>query len=179
MVPFGATAALGFGLCRAAQTRRRPSGPLAADGLYVSPRWLALVFGIAFVVAGVAGFLPVLTEAMPVDAPHLHVDAAYGLLIGLYPVNAIHSVFHFVAGLLGLAAFARPAWALTYIRGFAITLAGLTLMGLLPGLDTFFGLAPLFSHDVWLHGIEALAAAYVGWVMVKPATADVTLRRPA
>ena len=47
-------------------------------------------------------------------------------------------------------------------------LAGLTLMGLLPGLDTLFGLAPLFGHDVWLHGVEALAAGYVGWVMVAP-----------
>jgi hypothetical protein len=38
-------------------------------------------------------------------------------------------------------------------------------MGLIPGPDILFGLAPLFSHDVWLHGVEALAAGYVGFVM--------------
>jgi hypothetical protein len=168
VVPFGLVAALGFALCRAAQQRSRPSGQLAADGLYIRPHWLALVFGIAFVTAGLAGFLPVFTHPMPTEAPHLHVEAAYGLLIGLYPVNLIHSLFHLAVGLLGLAAFVRPSYALSYIRGFAIVLAGLTVMGLLPGLDTFFGLAPLFSHDVWLHGIEAVAAGYVGWVMVAP-----------
>jgi hypothetical protein len=168
VVPFGLVVALGFGLCRAAQQRKRPSGPLAADGLFIPPRWLALVFGIAFVIAGVAAFLPVFTHPMPADAPHLHVDAAYGLLIGLYPVNLIHSLFHLAVGLLGIAAFVRPFFALSYIRGFAIVLAGLTLMGLLPGLDTLFGLAPLFSHDIWLHGIEALAAGYVGWIMGAP-----------
>lgn len=168
VVPFGLIAALGFGLCRAAQGRRRPSGPIAADGLYIPPRWLALVLGIAFVAAGLAGLLPVFTHPMPADSPHLHIDGAYGLLIGLYPVNLVHSLFHLMVGLLGLAAFARPTFALRYIRGFAIVLAGLTLMGLFPGLDTLFGLAPLFGHDVWLHGIEALAAAYVGWIMVAP-----------
>lgn len=168
VVPFGLIAALGFGLCRAARQRRRPPGALAADGLHVPPRWLALVFGVAFIAAGIAGFLPVFTQPIPADAPHLHVDEAYGLLIGLYPVNLVHSLFHLGVGMLGIAAFVRPTWALTYIRGFAIALAGLTVMGLLPGLDTVFGLAPLFGHDVWLHGIEALAAAYVGWVMAVP-----------
>jgi hypothetical protein len=156
----------GVALCRSGRRRHGPDRALAADGLRIAPRWLALVFGIAFVAAGIAGFLPVFTHVMPADAPPLHIDAAYGLLIGLYPVNAVHSAFHLIVGLLGLAAFARPSWALTYIRGFAIVLAALTVMGLLPGLDTVFDLAPLFGHDVWLHGIEALAAAYVGWVMV-------------
>ena len=142
--------------------------PLPPTASIIPPRWLALVFGIAFVTAGLAGFLPVFTHPMPGDAPHLHVEAAYGLLIGLYPVNLIHSLFHLAVGLLGIAAFVRPSFALIYIRGFAIVLAALTVMGLLPGLDTLFGLAPLFSHDVWLHGIEALAAGYVGWVMVAP-----------
>jgi hypothetical protein len=168
VVPFGLVVALGFGLCRMARQRRRPVGPLAADGLHIPPRWLALVFGIAFVAAGLAGFVPVFTHPMPAEAPHLHVEAAYGLLIGLYPVNLVHSLFHLTVGLLGLAAFVRPSFALRYVRGFAIVLAGLTVMGLLPGLDTLFGLVPLFSHDVWLHGIEALAAAYVGWIMVEP-----------
>ncbi len=181
VVPFGLVAALGFGLCRAAQQhRKRPSGPLAADGLYIAPRWLALVFGIAFVTAGLAGLLPVFTHPMPADAPHLHVDAAYGLLIGLYPVNLVHSLFHLAVGLLGIAAFVRPSFALSYVRAFAVVLAALTVMGLIPGLDTAFGVAPLFSHDVWLHGIEALAAAYVGWIMTAPPrSVDSGRARPA
>jgi hypothetical protein len=44
-------------------------------------------------------------------------------------------------------------------------------MGLLPQLDVTFGLAPLFGHDVWLHGVEAVAAGYIGFVMPEAGTA--------
>jgi hypothetical protein len=43
-------------------------------------------------------------------------------------------------------------------------------MGLLPTLNVAFGLAPLFGHDVWLHGVEAVAAGYIGFV--QPQTAQ-------
>ncbi len=33
-------------------------------------------------------------------------------------------------------------------------------MGLIPVLNTSFGLIPIFGHDVWLHALFALAAAY-------------------
>ena len=36
-------------------------------------------------------------------------------------------------------------------------------MGLIPGLNTVFGLIPLHGHDVWLHLILAAAAGYFGW----------------
>jgi len=45
-----------------------------------------------------------------------------------------------------------------------VILAVLTVMGLLPGFDRAFGLAPLYGHDVWLHAVAAVAACYVGWI---------------
>ena len=46
-----------------------------------------------------------------------------------------------------------------------------TVMGLIPGLNTTFGLVPLYGHDVWLHALTAAAAAAaviaafgLGWV---------------
>ncbi len=36
-----------------------------------------------------------------------------------------------------------------------------------PGLEptrTTFGLVPIYGHDVWLHAVLALIAAYFGWV---------------
>jgi hypothetical protein len=137
----------------------------------IPPHAAALVFGVAFVAAGIAGFLPAFTHPAPPGAPPLIVPAAYGYLLGLYPVNAVHSLFHLTLGALGLAAFARPAWARTYVRGFAVVLAALAVMGLWPGLDRAFGLAPLFGHDVWLHGVEAVAAGYIGFVMPDAGTA--------
>ena len=77
----------------------------------------------------------------PAGAPPLLVPAAHGYLLGFFPVNAVHSIFHFSVGVLGLAAFIRSGWALAYVRTFAVVLAALTVMGLVPGLNSLFGLA--------------------------------------
>jgi hypothetical protein len=37
-------------------------------------------------------------------------------------------------------------------------------MGLIPNANTMFGLVPLYGHDVWLHAVLAIIAAYFGFV---------------
>lgn len=51
----------------------------------------------------------------------------------------------------------------TYCRAMAIILSLFTLMGLLPATQLRFGLMPLFGHDIWLHALEAIVAAYLGY----------------
>jgi hypothetical protein len=46
----------------------------------------------------------------------------------------------------------------------AIIYAVLAVMGIIPGLNTTFGLIPLYGHDIWLHAVIAIAAAYFGFV---------------
>ena len=36
-------------------------------------------------------------------------------------------------------------------------------MGLIQVLSTTFGLIPLYGHDVWLHALLAIVAAYFGF----------------
>jgi hypothetical protein len=52
---------------------------------------------------------------------------------------------------------------LSFARGLAIFYAALTIMGLIPVLNTTFGLIPIFSHDIWLHAVTAGVAAYFGF----------------
>ena len=126
-------------------------------------RDFARIAGIAFILIGVLGFIPGITQLPPPNAPDLAVDTGYGWLLGLFPVNLLHNLVHIALGAWGLAA--ARAWdsARLYARGTAIIYAVLAVMGLVPGLNTLFGLAPLFSHDVWLHAGTALIAAYFGW----------------
>ena len=107
--------------------------------------------------------------AMPADAPHLHVDAAYGLLIRTVPGQS-HRLPLPSRGRTPGHRRLRPPVFRAQLHSRLRHSSGRTDLDRdsSPGLDTLFGLAPLFSHDVWLHGIEALAAAYVGWVMVAP-----------
>ena len=133
--------------------------------IHMTTRYFALVVGIAFTLAGIAGFIPFFTPPPPIWAPPLTLNSNYGLLIGLFPVNAVHSVFHFCVGVYGMAAFRTYPSARQFSRFLGVTFAVLTVMGLIPTfhIHTTFGLLPLYGHDIWLHGLEAIIGLYLGY----------------
>ena len=133
------------------------------DSLIGLTRYFALIVGVAFTLAGVAGFLPFFTPHPPPEAPHLIVDTSYGWLLGLFPVNIIHNLFHFGVGVTGLLAFRSYPSALQFSRFLGVTLGLLTLLGIIPAFSTGFGLWPLYGHDIWLHGLEAIIGIYLGF----------------
>lgn len=130
----------------------------------MTTRNFALVFGIVFLLIGIAGFVPQLVQEMHPEHPALTIHANSGQLFGLFPVNVLHNIVHVLFGLWGLAAFRSVAGAKFYGRGVAVIYAVLTVAGFIPGLDTLFGLVPLFGNDIWLHAALALVAAYFGWI---------------
>jgi hypothetical protein len=136
----------------------------------MSTRTFALVFGIVFLLAGIAGFIPQLLQPAQggAIAPGMH----HMLLLGMFPVNPLHNIVHLAFGLWGLAASRSGAQALLYARGVAIIYAVLVVAGFIPSLDTLFGLVPLYGNDVWLHLALAIVAAYFGWVNRSPSTAS-------
>ena len=126
-------------------------------------RYFAIVAGIVYLLVGLLGFVPDL-KTPPTTAPPLAVDTGYGFLLGLFPVNVLHNLVHDALGIWGIAAFATLGAARFYARALAVIYAVLAVMGLIPGLDTTLGLIPIFGHDIWLHALTALIAAYFGWV---------------
>lgn len=123
----------------------------------------ALILGIAYLVAGIMGLLPVFLVPPPADAPPTQFTLLYGYLLGLFPVNLLHSVFHIVIGAWGISAWSGRSNAIRFCRDVAILYGALAVMGLFPGMNTVLGILPIHGHDVWLHGITAAAAAYFGW----------------
>jgi hypothetical protein len=105
--------------------------------------------------------------------PYLTITASSGHLFGLFPVNLLHNLVHVAFGIGGLVGYRDFPSARFYARVVAITYAVLTVMGLIPGLKTFFGLVPLYGHDIWLHAVLAIIAAYFGFV-ARPAEERVT-----
>jgi uncharacterized protein DUF4383 len=130
----------------------------------MTTRHFALIAGIAYLAAGVLGFVPPLLFAPPGDAPGLSITAFYGYLLGLFPVNLMHNLVHLAIGAWGIAAARSMTGARTYSKTLAILYGVLAVMGLIPGMGTLFGLAPIHGHDVWLHALTAAAAAYFGWM---------------
>lgn len=136
-------------------------------------RAYAFIIGLAFVLAGIGGFLPPLVTPPVPDAPPLTLDHDYAYLLGLFPVNLAHNAFHLTAGLLGLWVFRSEAAARRYCQILGVILAVFAIMGLLPYLSTTLGIMPLFGHDVWLHGLEAIVALYLGFFHDSPQIREV------
>ncbi|MCH8685855.1 DUF4383 domain-containing protein [Pedomonas mirosovicensis] len=130
----------------------------------MNTRSFALIFGILFLAAGIAGFIPALMGDPDPDHPAMIVDQNYGRLFNILPVNILHNLVHIVFGLWGLLAYRTFSAARLYARVVAVSYAILALFGLIPGLNTLFGLVPLFSNDVWFHALLAVIAAYFGFI---------------
>ena len=124
----------------------------------------ALLFGIVYALVGVLGFVPGLLQAPPADAPALMSGTSYGYLLGIFAVNAVHNLVHIVVGLIGIVAARGLSSAHIYSRSVAIIFGVLTIMGLVPGLNTTLGFIPIFGADVALHALTMLAAGYFGWL---------------
>jgi hypothetical protein len=129
----------------------------------VSAPSFALVSGLLYMALGILGMLSSLLIGAPADAPAPAITMSYGYLFGLFAVNAVLNGVHFLLGFWGLVAWSGALSAVNYARSLAVASAALALMGLTPGLKTAFGLAPLYGHDVWLHALTAIAAAYFGF----------------
>ena len=129
-------------------------------------RYFALVYGIVFLLVGIAGFVPGFL-APPEEGRVLTVNTGFGRLFDLFPVNLLHNLVHIVFGIWGLAAYRTFSAARTYARAVAVIYGLLTIMGLIPVLSTTFGLIPIYGHDVWLHALLAIVAAYFGWSSVR------------
>ena len=130
----------------------------------MSIRKFALVWGILFLVIFASGVVTGLLQPPGMTDPPMQMDTMYGRALGLFPVNLLHDVVHLLFGIWGLLASRSDDAAKTFAKTTAIVYALFTVMGLVPGLDTTFGLVPLFSHDVWLHLLLAAPAAYFGFI---------------
>lgn len=116
------------------------------------------VMGAVFIAIGILGFLPgAIHRAPAMDS------STTGFLFGLFPVNPLHNLIHVV---FGIWAFSSSRWiekSRLFCATTAIFFGVLTAFGFIPGLNNIFGLVPLYSHNVWLHGIIALSSAYFAW----------------
>jgi hypothetical protein len=115
-------------------------------------RTVAVVFGVVYVLAGIAGFV--------LDSP----------LFGLFDVNLVHNVVHILLGAVLLYGSTSTSTALMTTRAVGALLVLLGILGI-PFPDGF-DIVPLSGNDIWLHlasGVIMLAAGFMG--ANEPATA--------
>jgi hypothetical protein len=117
----------------------------------------ALVAGIFYSALGLLGMLSSLVMPAPESPSQL------GYLFSLFAVSSVLNGAHLLIGAWGLAAWSGALSALTYARSLAGLTAAFALLGMIPGMSNAFGAMPLHGHNVWLHGLTAAFAAYIGF----------------
>ena len=124
--------------------------PMASDrDLLVT---VSRLFGIAFLLVGILGFIPGITTDAPGDFVGEDSDAE---LLGLFKVSVLHNLVHLLFGIAGLALARTWEGARLFLIGGGVIYLLLWVVGLIGGLDWL----PTNSADHWLH--FALGAAMV------------------
>jgi len=118
-----------------------------------------LFAGMVYLSVGLLGLSPAALTPPPVDAPPTNFTLLYGYLLGLFPVNLLHTVAHLVIGVWGIVAWRGMVSPKVYARALAVFCGVLAAIGLIPGMGTLFGILPIHGHVVWLYGGTAAVAA--------------------
>ena len=106
---------------------------------------VARVVGFAFLLVGIAGFVPGLTTNL-YEGLEFAGDQGNAELLGLFQVSVLHNIVHALFG-VGILMAATPAGARTYLLGSGALYLVLFLMGIV-GVGDW---VPIDSADNWLH----------------------------
>ncbi|WP_319430644.1 DUF4383 domain-containing protein [Mycobacterium sp. RTGN5] len=122
---------------------RRPKiGLLAVQGA-------TICVATAFLVAGIAGFIPGLTTDY--DQLHWMGRESHAELFGVFEVSVLHNLMHLAFGVIGLLLARTFAMARAYLIGGGLIYLGLWVYGLIIDLAGPRNVLPLNNADIWLH----------------------------
>lgn len=126
----------------------------------------ALLMGVAFLGAGVLGFIPGITTNLG-DIQFAGKDSPSELL-GIFQVSILHNIVHLLFGIAGIAMARTFDSARTYLLGSGVTYVVFFLYGLVVGTDKDANFIPFNNADDLLN--LGLALALLGsWFASKNA----------
>ena len=139
---------------------------------------LSLVFGIAFLGAGILGFIPGITQDLG-DIKFAGSDSPAELL-GIFQVSVLHNIVHLLFGIAGIALARTLDGARTYLLWGGVIYLVLFVYGLIIDLDSDGNFVPVNNADNWLHLLLG-GGLLVSWFVsrsVEPAGRSRTVTSP-
>lgn len=124
----------------------------------------ALVFGVVFLIVGIAGFIPGLT--MDMGTMSAAGDGSMAHLLGIFQVSVLHNIVHLLFGIVGLIAARSAGGARLYLLVGGIVYAVLFVYGLFTAnMASAANFVPLNTADNALHAVLAVAMIVLGVVL--------------
>ena len=115
---------------------------------------LATVFGIAFLAAGILGFIPGITTDY--GGMSFAGSDSQAELLGLFQVSVLHNVVHVLFGVAGLALARTWEGARGYLFGSGVIYAVLFLYGVFVDSGSDANFVPINGADNMLHLLLAV-----------------------
>jgi hypothetical protein len=122
---------------------------------------VADLVGAAFLIVGIAGFIPGITTHLYGGLDFAGHDGN-AQLIGLFHVSVLHNLVHIALGIAGLALARTWSGARTFLIGGGIVYLALWLYGLIIDKDSSANFVPLDRADDWLHFLLGLGMIAAG-----------------
>lgn len=138
--------------------------PVSRHIVHSPVRLVALVYGIVFLLVGLASFVPGITTNT--DALHVGGHHSEAMLLGIFQVSVLHNLVHLLYGIVGLA-LALATWppaARMYLRLGGLVYLVLWIYGLVVDKDAPANFVPLNTADDWLHfvlGVTMLGLSFL------------------
>jgi hypothetical protein len=124
-------------------------------------RTAALAFGITFLVVGVAGFIPGVTQ----DTSRLNeFGSVAARLLGVFGVNWLENATHLLFGIVGLAVSRRAKQARAYFLVSGALYLVLWLYGMVIDLQSSANFLGVNQAGNWLHAAIGAAMIAIGFL---------------
>jgi 4-hydroxybenzoate polyprenyltransferase len=127
----------------------------------------ALVVGVVFLLVGILGFIPGVTQDFDTITFAGHESDAK--LLGIFEVSILHNLVHALFGIAGIAMARAWSTARTYLIGGGAIYLVLWLYGLLIEEDSAANFVPVNDADNWLHLVLGLGMIGVGVALSRDA----------
>lgn len=118
----------------------------------------ALAVGSVFLLIGILGFVPGITQNFDTITFADHESEAK--LLGLFQVNILHNIVHLLFGVVGLAMARTATNARNFLIWGGVVYLVLWIYGMVVDLDSSANFVSLNDADNWLH--LALGAGMIG-----------------
>jgi MFS-type transporter involved in bile tolerance (Atg22 family) len=120
---------------------------------------------VAFLLVGIAGFIPgITTSYSKMKVWGMESDAK---LLGVFNVSVLHNIVHLLFGIVGLAMLATAMRARTYLVTGGVIYIVLTLYGAFVDRNSNANFVPINTADNWLHLVLGAGMILLGFLLYR------------
>ena len=138
------------------------TAPLSTRTARTSVQLVSGIFGAVFLLVGILGFVPGITQDL--DTIMFAGHHSQAVLLGIFQVSVLHNIVHLLFGIIGLLGLRSRGLARAFLIVGGIVYAVLWIYGLVVPMESMGNFVPLNTADNWLHFVLAVAMVTTGIV---------------